>query len=126
MNVHMPVPIAYSRLKSGLSTAAVSRLVKSGKLSWDDVYSVVPERTFKRRVAAKETLRMAEADAVARLLHIVEMSLWAFQDKKLAQTYLHSSNPALGGHIPWDMAHSEVGAREVEAALIRFVHGVYV
>jgi putative toxin-antitoxin system antitoxin component (TIGR02293 family) len=125
MNVHMPAPISYDRIKSGLSAAEVARSVKGGLLSWEDVYSVVPERTFKRRLAEKQPLRMVEADAFARLLHIVELALWAFRDKTQAQKFLRSKNPALGGYVPWDMAHSETGGREVEALLVRFVHGVY-
>ena len=125
MNIHMPQPIPYERIKSGLAATDVSRFVKSGKLTWDDVYAVIPERTFKRRMAARRPLRLSESDAIARLLHIEEMSTWAFQTKARARIFLATPNLALGNHVPWDMARSEAGAREVEALLVRFVHGVY-
>jgi uncharacterized protein (DUF2384 family) len=32
---------------------------------------------------------------------------------------------ALGGRSPFDMARTEVGAREVERLLVRFEHGVF-
>lgn len=121
----MPQPISYDRIKSGLSAADVARFVKAGKLTWEDVYSVIPERTFKRRRTERQPLRIAEADGIARLVHVAEMAEWAFLDKGRARTYLTEPNPVLGYNVPWEMARSEAGAREVEAALIRLVHGVY-
>jgi putative toxin-antitoxin system antitoxin component (TIGR02293 family) len=98
--------------------------VKDGDLSWADVYRVVPERTFKRRLSEGAVLKTAEADAIARLLRVSEMAAWAFRDKAKARVFLETANPALGNHVPWNMAQTDAGARDVEALLVRFVHGI--
>ncbi|MGL4234866.1 antitoxin Xre/MbcA/ParS toxin-binding domain-containing protein, partial [Tabrizicola sp.] len=33
--------------------------------------------------------------------------------------------PSLGDRIPIEMAQTDIGAREVEAVLLRMAHGVY-
>jgi len=46
-------------------------------------------------------------------------------DTKAARRWLSNPQPALGGAIPLKLAETEVGAREVEAAIGRIEHGVY-
>ena len=45
-------------------------LIDRGVLSAKAVYRVIPERTFKRRLANREALKVAEGDAIARLLRV--------------------------------------------------------
>lgn len=124
MHAAIPAGLGYAEIAKGISARLVVRRVKDGELSWADVYRVVPERTFKRRLAEGEALKTAEADAIARLLRVSELAQWAFRDKAKARLFLDTPNPALGRHIPWDMAQTDAGARDVEALLVRFVHGV--
>jgi uncharacterized protein (DUF2384 family) len=52
------------------------------------------------------------------------MAVWALQSKARAEVFLDSVNHALGSNVPRVMARTDAGAREVEALLIRLVHGV--
>jgi putative toxin-antitoxin system antitoxin component (TIGR02293 family) len=127
MNLHAPLPqtLTYEQITAGFAARQVVKLVKAGRLTWEDVYRVIPERTFKRRQLQNAMLRTDEADAIARLLRVSELATWALQDEGRAQHFLHLPNPELGNKIPWDMALTDVGAREVEGVLLRFVHGIY-
>jgi putative toxin-antitoxin system antitoxin component (TIGR02293 family) len=125
MNIHdrKPASLAYAQLEKGLSARVVNKLIQSGELVREDVYRVVPERTFKRRLSENAKLRIDEADAIARLLRVHATAMWAFADQKLAAQFLSLANPALGNHVPREMAATDAGAREVEALLHSFVFG---
>lgn len=120
---HIAVPLAYALLEKGLSAKAVNKLIASGELLREDVYRVVPERTFKRRLSENAKLRIDEADAIARILRVRATALWAFGNAQLAAQFLGLPNPALHNHVPREMAQTDAGAREVEAHLHRFVFG---
>ena len=67
---------------------------------------------------------MPSADLVCGL-SIEELARWAFRDEAAAKLFLDLPNPALGDKVPRDLAQTEAGAREVEAVLVRFMHGDY-
>ena len=123
MNIHAPFVSAYSQLEKGLPARSVAKYIKTGELLAEDVYRVVPERTFKRRISENAKLRTEEADAILRLLRVRATSIWAFGDPKLADEFLSLKNPRLGHHIPREMAATDAGARDVEALLQRFMFG---
>jgi putative toxin-antitoxin system antitoxin component (TIGR02293 family) len=127
MNIHaaINIPLDYERIEKGVSAASVWALVKKGEIAREDVYRVIPERTFKRRLAARGKLRLDEADAIARMLRVAATARWAFDNEADAKTFLDQPNPALGNRVPRVMAASDAGAREVEALLYRFVFGDY-
>lgn len=116
-------PLNYAALEKGISARAVQALIRKGALRLDDVYSAIPERTFKRRLADEAALRMDEADAIARMVRTVALAAWAMGDRKSGQLFLDQPNPALGNRVPRKMALTDAGAREVEALLYRFVAG---
>jgi putative toxin-antitoxin system antitoxin component (TIGR02293 family) len=125
MNIHVPLHAGFSfhDLEKGLAAQRVQKHVDAGELRLEDVYRVVPERTFKRRISENAKLRLEEADAIFRLLRVRATAIWAFGDVKLAEEFLTLPNVRLGNHIPRVMAATDAGAREVEDLLHRFVHG---
>lgn len=127
MNVHaaITVPLDYAAIEKGVSAREVQALLRKGVLTVEDVYSAIPERTFKRRLAEKAMLKLEEADAIGRLLRVDALARWAFRDDAMAREFLDLPNPALGNRVPRAMAHTDAGAREVEALLYRFVAGDY-
>jgi len=127
MNVHavIPVPLDYARIEKGLSARKVEELIRKGTIAREDVFGAIPERTFKRRLAEKANLTLAEADAVARLLRVSALARWAFDDAAAARQFLATANPALGNRVPRLMMQTDAGAREVEALLHRFAAGDY-
>jgi uncharacterized protein (DUF2384 family) len=58
--------------------------------------------------------------------HLMTKALAVFGDAALAEEWLHSANPALGGNIPIRMAFADPdGREEVEVVLGRIAHGVF-
>jgi putative toxin-antitoxin system antitoxin component (TIGR02293 family) len=114
----------YARLKAGLSGEDVATLVRDGRIRRSDVEMVIPARTLNRRIKEGQTLRLDEADAVARLVRVRGHAERVFDDAALAERWLSAPNPELGDETPIEMARTDVGAREVEAVLLRIEHGV--
>jgi putative toxin-antitoxin system antitoxin component (TIGR02293 family) len=128
MNIHarsLAAPLDYASIEKGIPARAVMDLIKKGTLAREDVFRAIPERTFKRRLAARGKLRLEEADAVARILRVNALAQWAFREEAAARAFLDLANPALKNRIPRRMAQTDAGAREVEALLHRFVYGDY-
>lgn len=123
MNHHAPLPSDYAQLEKGVAARLVQKFIKSGELTANDVYRVVPERTFKRRLLENAKLRLEEADAILRLLRVRASAIRAFGELKMADEFLSSVNPRLGNRVPREMAATDAGARDVEALLQRFVFG---
>jgi putative toxin-antitoxin system antitoxin component (TIGR02293 family) len=119
-------PFLHDDIVRGVPAKRVQELIDRGVLPAKAVYRVVPERTFKRRLAKREALKPSEADAVARLLRVTEVAIRAFGDVDFARRYLSLPVPALGDRIPLELAETDSGARAVEAALMRFAHGIYI
>lgn len=116
--------VGYAQLKAGLSGEDVAGLVRDGRIRRSDVEMVIPARTLNRRIKEGQTLRLDEADAVARLLRVRGHAERVFDDPARAERWLSAPNPELGDETPIGMARTDVGAREVEAVLIRIEHGV--
>ena len=117
--------LGYRRIKAGVAAREVETLIDKGRLTRADVQMVIPRRTFERRVAEGQVLKIDEADAIARLIRVRDHALRVFEDADLAQQWLSLPNPALGEAIPLEMARTDAGAREAEAVLTRFEHGVH-
>lgn len=118
-------PFAHDDIVRGVPAKRVQELIARGVLGEKTVYRVIPERTFKRRLANRAALKIAEGDAIARLVRITEEANRAFGAEDFARKWLTLPNPALNGRVPIELAETDAGAREVEDVLGRFAHGVY-
>ncbi|MEA2904445.1 MAG: hypothetical protein QOI12_1832 [Alphaproteobacteria bacterium] len=119
-------PFVHEEIIRGIEARRVKDLIDRGVLGAKQVYRVIPERTFNRRLAKGEALKTPEADAIARLLRVTEAAERTFGDVEFARKWLILPNPALKNRIPIEMAETDAGAREVEDALSRFAHGDYI
>jgi putative toxin-antitoxin system antitoxin component (TIGR02293 family) len=117
-------PFVHDEIVRGVPAKRVQNLIERGVLPAKAIYRVIPERTFKRRLANRETLKAAEADAVARLLRVTKAAIKTFGDVEFARKYLSLPVPVLGDKVPLELAETDAGAREVEAALGRIAHFV--
>ncbi len=115
---------SHTRAERGIS-ASVARNAEKHGLTRDDIRMVIPDRTLERRLAAKEVLKLEEADGIARLLRVVSHARRTFGDNDLAAEWLRSPNPALDEQIPIRMARTDLGGREVEIILGRIEHGIF-
>lgn len=114
----------FRALEQGIP-AAWARSLESQGLTRGDIRRIIPDRTLDRRIAKGETLKIEEADGLARLLRVVKAARDLFQNDRNADTFLRSPNPALGERIPIHMAQTDIGAREVETIIGRLSHGIY-
>ncbi len=118
-------PFVHDEIMRGIAARRVKKLIDRGVLGAKQVYRVIPERTFGRRLAKGETLKPAEADAIGRLIRITEEAEKTFGDADFAHKWLSYPNPALSDRIPIEMAETDAGAREVETILTRVAYGVF-
>ena len=118
-------PFLHDEIVRGVEARRVKNLIDRGVLGARQVFRVIPERTFNRRLASREPLKPSESDAIARLLRIAEAATKAFGDAEFARKFLNLPNPALNDRIPFELAETDAGAREVEAVLARIADGVY-
>jgi len=116
--------LSYLDVERGVPSGTVRQMEQHG-LTRDDIRMIIPDRTLERRPAAGEPLKVEEGDALARLLRIVTQARAVFGDAALADEWLRSANPALGGGVPIRMARTDLGGREVETVLGRIAHGVF-
>jgi putative toxin-antitoxin system antitoxin component (TIGR02293 family) len=85
----------------------------------------IAPRTLTRRKRYGHLLP-DESDRLLRAARILGRSLELFEgDRDGAVEWLLTSQPALGGASPMDVAKTEIGAREVEDLIGRLEHGVY-
>ena len=115
---------SYRTLEQGIP-AAWARSLESQGLTRDDIRRIIPDRTLDRRIAAGENLKIEEADGLARLLRVVKAARDLFENDENADGWLRNPIPSLDDRIPIEMARTDVGAREVEAVILRMAHGVY-
>lgn len=114
----------YHSVVTGVAARLTRTLEQSG-LTRDDIRQIIPDRTLDRRIANNENLKIEEADGLARLLRVVTMARRVFEDDALADEWLRSPNPGLADLVPIQMAATDLGGREVEAALGRIEQGVF-
>jgi len=115
----------HDEIVEGVDARKVKRLMERGMLSPKQVFRVIPERTFNRRLAGAEPLKVAEADAIGRLVRVTQTANRIFRDAEFARKWLSLPNPALKDRVPMDLAETDAGAREVEIILGRIAHGIY-
>jgi putative toxin-antitoxin system antitoxin component (TIGR02293 family) len=118
-------PFVHDEIMHGIAARRVKKLIDRGVLGAKQVYRVIPERTFGRRLAKGEVLKPAEADAIGRLIRITAEAEKTFGDADFAHKWLSFPNPALRDRIPIEMAETDAGAREVETILTRIAYGVF-
>ena len=75
-------PFLHEDIMRGVPAKRVQELIDKGVLAEKTVYRVIPERTFKRRLANREALKISEGDAIARMVRITEEAEQIFGDPR--------------------------------------------
>ena len=123
--VHSDFDLA-SAARRGISAEAAHRAVASGLITADELYAlVIPRRTFDRRRQDKQPLTIVESDRLLRAVRVVVRAIEALGDAAKAESWLRTSNRALGGESPMSLLETDMGARMVERTLGRIEHGVH-
>jgi putative toxin-antitoxin system antitoxin component (TIGR02293 family) len=80
--------------------------------------------TLHRRKKTGRLDRM-ESDRLVRYMRLFARACEALGGDAGARSWLGAPAMAFGGECPLDYADTEIGAREVEALLLRLEHGVF-
>ena len=86
--------------------------------------SVLPRRTFKRRVDANQPLDPMESDRLLRLVGLVASAEDTFGGSAKALAWLSRPTKALHGQTPISLSDTDHGARSVETLLGKIAHGI--
>lgn len=114
-------------VRSGFPYRRCQQLQKSAALPLEELADIVgiPMRTLLRR-KLQGRLHVDESDRVLRASTIFDQALALFEgDKEGTRRWMRTPQPALAGESPWEMARTEVGAREVERFIQRLEDGVF-
>jgi len=102
-------------------TQVVRRLARSESAAADLKYRLVPKATLHRR---RLRLSTEESERLERLARITALAEWVWEDAELANEFLTSAQPQLGGERPVDLARSDLGARQVEELLLKLEYAL--
>ena len=114
-------------VENGLSFTVVESLQQQMKLATKDMSELldIKLRTFLRR-KEEGRLQPAESDRVLRASRLFARATDLFNgNPDAARRWLMSSQRALGGAVPMEIARTEVGAREIERIIGRLEQGVF-
>lgn len=114
-------------IKRGVPFSALRKFQDTFKLKRVEVQHLVqmPESTFARR-RAQGRLGASESDRLLRMARIFDLAKTTFDgDLTEARGWLSRPQRVLSGATPEEMATTEIGAQEVERALLRIEHGVF-
>jgi putative toxin-antitoxin system antitoxin component (TIGR02293 family) len=113
-------------VRVGLPAGAVRALASRTNVSLSLLQDVtkLDKSTFRRRERSRGRLKADESDRLVRVARIAALATEAMGAED-GIAWLREPNRALGYRIPLEMLHTEIGARQVEAVLMRIQHGVY-
>ena len=116
------------RLEEGLSYAAFERLKRRLEVSSRELAdaALITQRTLARR---KKVGRFDpdESDRLVRIARVFSRAIELYGgNEDSARTWMMLPRRALGGPSPFEMARTEVGAREVEKLIHQIEHGVVI
>jgi putative toxin-antitoxin system antitoxin component (TIGR02293 family) len=123
----MDTPRLVERVEEGFSFGELERLRQNMDLSREEISELVQirPRTLDRRKKEGQ-LHPDESDRLLRASRVFGRAIALFEgDVEGALRWLSSSQRALGGAVPLEMARTEIGAREVEGLIGRLEHGVF-
>jgi putative toxin-antitoxin system antitoxin component (TIGR02293 family) len=115
-----------ARVRRGLAYAALERFLHNTALTTRQVAEVIqtPTRTLARRKEAGH-LAPEESDRLLRASRVAAGAIALFEgDVDAARHWLLTPQPLLGGRTPWELAATDIGAREVEHLVGRLEHGI--
>ncbi len=81
-------------------------------------------RTLQRARKEHRRLSPVESDRAYRLANVFALASAVFENEEAARAWLKTPQIGLGGKVPYDLIHTEVGTKEVIELLKRIEYGV--
>ncbi|HLE05456.1 MAG TPA: antitoxin Xre/MbcA/ParS toxin-binding domain-containing protein [Anaerolineales bacterium] len=116
-----------AKVEDGFSYQSFIRLQKAADLTREQLADLVQitQRTLARR-KAQGRLKTDESERLLRVSRVFNLAVDLHEgDPQAARVWLERPNRALNGKPPFELARTEVGAREVETLVTRLEHGVF-
>lgn len=115
------------RVNEGLPAAAFNRFAEAIGMPRDALAKAirVSVRTVQRRDEAGEPLDPGPSERLVRLALLYERASRLIGGGSLARQWMQTPREVFEGQTPFELAGSELGAREVEDLLLRLEHGVF-
>lgn len=112
-------------VRAGLPYAVFAAVIEGFGLAPPEAVAIlrIPVRTLARRKKQKR-LSADESDRLVRLARIAALAVETLGTREKAARWLSAGNRALGGETPLSRLDTDLGAEEVESALLRLAHGV--
>jgi putative toxin-antitoxin system antitoxin component (TIGR02293 family) len=114
-------------VREGLPKAALDKFLErllAGQPGADASVSfrnkIVPRATYQR----VERLNQQVSETTERLARLYAMAFAVFDDADATTRFLTTPHPELDGRVPFDVALTEIGGREVEEIIERGLHGL--
>lgn len=119
-------PWVVDRVREGLPMGEFTAARKTLGLSEERLAALLgmSRATLHRRKKSGH-LDRSESDRLVRYVRLFARACEALGGEVGARSWLASPAIALHGECPLDYADTEIGAREVEALLVRLEHGVF-
>lgn len=111
-------------LRVGAPRAAFDRLRGELGVTSEELADVlgIPSRTLARRT---DRFKPDESERLLRVAGVARKALDVLEDPAATRRWMSKPKVALGGLTPLRCCDTDLGAREVEALLIRIEHGVF-
>ena len=114
-------------VRAGIPKTALDRLINSfaeilgqADISVQLRNKIVPRATYQRT----EKLNLQSSETTERIARLFALLQSVFEDDVAAGQFLLTAHPELGGRIPFEVALTEVGGRQVEEVINRGLHGL--
>jgi putative toxin-antitoxin system antitoxin component (TIGR02293 family) len=116
-----------AQVQEGLPVAAFDRFSQLTGLSREALARALDTstRTIARRKEAGKPLDRTTSERLVRLAGLYARAAEVIGDERLARQWMQTPREAFAGKTPFEMAQTELGAREVEDLLLRVEHGVF-
>lgn len=116
-----------SILRKGLTLRSFKSTLRQLSLSEEEAVSLLglPKRTWARRKAQGERLKLPESERVFRLARVAAMALDVLGSGEAARAWLLRESRSLGGERPIGLLDTDIGAEQVIDELRRIEHGVF-
>jgi putative toxin-antitoxin system antitoxin component (TIGR02293 family) len=114
-------------IERGLPFSAIERLHRSINLEVEEIAALVqiPRRTLNRRRHEGRFLP-EESDRLVSAARLMSKAIDLFEgNADAAKRWLLTPQTAFGGAMPFDVAKSEIWAREVETLIDRLEQGIF-
>lgn len=112
-------------VRKGISGKAVKAIAKSSQDKDLLIKLLETSKSNLSRFYTKELLSPLVSESILDLLKVFHFAVEVFEDLVQAETWMHTSIPALNGEIPIELCDTSAGRKLVKDALLAIEYGEF-